>query len=229
MDILDTSYKTLSDYLIDNQINIYNDDDYKIKFKKILLKYKRIIGIILLILFLIIGYYEYNIDTYEYINIKFQTGGEIGKIKGFSGATHFISKRYQDLKGIKKEAKVIAAAGTQLRAETKAIKKEIKQEKKTERRTALKQKATALLAKVPRTAKGLGKAAIKGTYKSTYAVGAYGAETVRENADYFYGMLYAIVLSLAICIITIPSIAFFIMGLICYVLLKDKMKIIKGL
>ena len=100
MDILDTSYKTLSDYLIDNQINIYNDDDYKIKFKKILLKYKRIIGIIVLILFLIIGYYEYNIDTYEYINIKFQTGGEIGKIKGFSGATHFISKRYQDLKGI---------------------------------------------------------------------------------------------------------------------------------
>ena len=59
-------------------------------------------------------------------------------------------------------------------------------------------------------------------------IGAAGAESIRENADWFYGMLYAVAISLAICIITIPSIAFFIVGIICYVLLKNNMKSIKS-
>ena len=70
---------------------------------------------------------------------------------------------------------------------------------------------------------------IKSGLKGTYNIGAAGAQSIRENADWFYGLLYAIVLSLVVCIITIPSIAFFIMGLICYVLLKNKMKFVKGL
>lgn len=43
-------------YLIDDKIEIYENDTLLIKFQKILLKYKKIIAIILLIILLIIGY-----------------------------------------------------------------------------------------------------------------------------------------------------------------------------
>ena len=70
---------------------------------------------------------------------------------------------------------------------------------------------------------------VTGTVSTAYNVGAAGAETIRDNADWFYGMIYAVAISLAVCIITIPSIAFFIVGIICFVLLKGKMKYFKGL
>ena len=53
-------------YLIDSNINIYDDDTLLIKFQKILLKYKRIIAIVLLIILLIIG----NQCNYIFINKK---------------------------------------------------------------------------------------------------------------------------------------------------------------
>ena len=49
-------YQDLYNYLIDDKIEIYENDTLLIKFQKILLKYKRIISIILLIILLTIGY-----------------------------------------------------------------------------------------------------------------------------------------------------------------------------
>lgn len=65
---LDSSFKTINDYFIDSKIIINNDDDFNSKTKKILLKYKRVIGIVLLIILLIIGYYEYKCNCNEYNN-----------------------------------------------------------------------------------------------------------------------------------------------------------------
>ena len=70
---------------------------------------------------------------------------------------------------------------------------------------------------------------LKSGLKGSYNVGAAGAQSIRDNADWLYGMIYAVAISLAVCIITIPSIAFFIVGIICFVLLKGKMKYFKGL
>ena len=57
-----TSWNIIYNYFINSHININNEDDYKTKLTKYLLKYKRIIGLVLLIILFIIGYYEY----YEY-------------------------------------------------------------------------------------------------------------------------------------------------------------------
>ena len=53
----------LYDYFIDDSIIINENDDFIIKIKKGIFKYKRIISLILLIILLIIGYYcnPYNI------------------------------------------------------------------------------------------------------------------------------------------------------------------------
>ena len=52
--------------------------------------------------------------------------------------------------------------------------------------------------------------------KAGYAVSG----AAKEYAGWFYHILFSIAISLAFCIIFIPSLSFFIIGLICYVLFK---------
>jgi Flp pilus assembly protein TadB len=114
------------------------------------------------------------------------------------------------------------------KAEAVTVRKEKKAEKKaTQKADAMKTKDSVNKSVAAFRAKGY-KGHLKSSAKGLYNVGAAGAESIRENADWFYGVLYAIALSLVICIITIPSIAFFIVGIICYFLLKNNMKSIKG-
>ena len=68
-------------YLIDTKIDIDENDTLLIKIQKILLKYKRIIAIVLLIILIILGYYcnIYNIYTNNKKNIHdtcILSGGE---------------------------------------------------------------------------------------------------------------------------------------------------------
>lgn len=51
---------------------------------------------------------------------------------------------------------------------------------------------------------------------------------MKEYAGWFYQILYAIAISLAICMVVLPSISFFFIGLICYFLLKYKMAHMKA-
>ena len=201
--IFDTSWKNIYNYFINTQININDEDDYKTKLTKYLLKYKRIIGLVLLIILLIIGYYNENYKNYEnYENYNNQTQ------KGGAGLIGIASKL--SLTDIKK-AKGLAE-------DAKSISNKAKHMKTGDN---IHDKVGNVLSK------GVS-GNIKSGLKGTYNVGAAGAQSIRENADWFYGMVYAIALSLAICIITIPSIAFFIVGIICYFLLKDNIKSIKG-
>lgn len=248
--ILDTSWNTIYNYFIDTQINIKDDDDYKTKFEKFLLKYKRILGLVLLILLLIIGYYGYydgndgNSRSKNDNKNIIQKGGDEPMFANSQEAKAHLNKQKvssNSMDTAKKEmAKEQAAADAVKskarskmsreahKAEAVTVRKEKKAEKKaTQKADAMKTKDSVNKSVAAFRAKGY-KGHLKSSAKGLYNVGAAGAESIRENADWFYGVLYAIALSLVICIITIPSIAFFIVGIICYFLLKNNMKSIKG-
>jgi len=55
------------------------------------------------------------------------------------------------------------------------------------------------------------------------------ANKFAENSDIIYRVLYAIAFFVIICIVIVPTLAFLIIGVICYFLLKDRMKEIKAL
>lgn len=70
---------------------------------------------------------------------------------------------------------------------------------------------------------------IKSAPSAMFNAGAAAAHKFTDNADVIYQIFYSIALFILICIISIPSIAFFVIGLICYILLKDKLKGLKAL
>jgi len=58
--------------------------------------------------------------------------------------------------------------------------------------------------------------------------GQYVADKFKEFASWLYEILFAIAISIAICMIVVPSIAFFALGLICYFLLRKKLITMKA-
>ena len=227
-----TSWNIIYNYFINSHININNEDDYKTKVTKYLLKYKRIIGLVLLIILFIIGYYEYyeyneyNDENYKnYSNLKQQGGSSaaasilsVKRKLSFTDANQ-AGKQAKDSKAILKEAKNVKRAD-KIHAKVGSI---------MSKGTGFRMKEGTKRAAIAKLTTGAISKSVTGTVSTAYNVGAAGAETIRDNADWFYGMIYAVAISLAVCIITIPSIAFFIVGIICFVLLKSKMKYFKGL
>jgi hypothetical protein len=58
--------------------------------------------------------------------------------------------------------------------------------------------------------------------------GQYAADKFKEFAGWLYEILFALAISIAICMIVVPSIAFFALGLICYFLLRKKISTMKA-
>ena len=50
-----------------------------------------------------------------------------------------------------------------------------------------------------------------------------------DNADLIFQVFYSIALFIIICIVTMPALAFIVVGIICYVVLKPKIDAIKAL
>ena len=80
----------------------------------------------------------------------------------------------------------------------------------------------------------LGNKAMSGkTYKKlgskAFKLGAGAANKFKEVSPIFYQVLYTIAFTLIISILVLPSFCFFIIGIICYFLLKSKIKGLKGL
>lgn len=65
--------------------------------------------------------------------------------------------------------------------------------------------------------------------KNVYQAGAYVGEKFKEFAGWLYEILFAIAISIAICMVVLPSVSFFILALICFFLLKKKVSQVKGL
>ena len=72
----------------------------------------------------------------------------------------------------------------------------------------------------------------KGLYNSPtkmFDAGAAAAQGFKDNADVIYQVFYSVAIFIVICIVAIPSVALLVIGIICYFLLKNKMKTIKSL
>ena len=161
----------IKNYLIDENINTDENDTFINKLKYSLLKYKKIISIILLIILLFIGYQcninflDTNINTNSY-NLK---GGVITGAIG---------------RGAKSLGKTLWSGKT---------------------------------------------AAIKSGISNTYDFGARRADDFKDFAPRFYSLIYSIALSVLMFLIFMPAVGFFVVGIICYSMLKDKMGYIKSL
>lgn len=78
---------------------------------------------------------------------------------------------------------------------------------------------------------GMGKAGMVfgGVGKGIYGAGAYAGEKFKEFSGWLYEILFAIALSIAICMLIVPSIAFIILGIVCFFLLRKQISGLKGL
>lgn len=209
----------LESYLIDNNIIITNknekDNNYNIIYiKYILLKYRRVIALILLIILLLIGYcceFNFNFDSVDSIdnvktkNIK-QTGGS--QPEQAPAAEPAAAPK----KSIKEKIKHSLAVSKEMRSQ--------KISKVTTKLGNIKNKIVD-----PSTyTKG-----VKSSITGIYDAGAASARSIKNNAGFVYEILYSVALFVIICVLFIPSIAFFAVGIVCYFLLKDKMKAFKAL
>ena len=172
-------YDNLINYLIDKNIHINENDTTLTKLKLFLLKYKRIISIILLILLLIVGHICKL--TYLNFNILPDTKNEIYKNKIINGGVY---------KGF--------AASSKLSSSMSSMGNTLKSGKLD-------------------------------TLKSGYQGVANRAERAKDFAPWLYGLIYSIAITILIFMIFMPAVAFFILGIICYNLVKGKISYIKGL
>jgi len=167
----------LINYLIDKNIHINENDTTLTKLKLFLLKYKRIISIILLILLLIVG----HTCNLTYLNFNISPDNENNKNKLLNGGVY---------EGFKASAKLAASSS------------KMKDTLKHGKFNAL---------------------------KSGYQGVANRAERAKDFAPWLYGLIYSIAITILIFMVFMPAIAFFILGIICYNLVKGKISYIKGL
>lgn len=202
---IDYIWQSIVNYFIDNTITINDTDNRTLKFKKFLLKYKRIIGLILLIILLLIGYYcepysnNSNSNDNSLKSLKKQKGGAAAIA---SAAAKINTSAVANAAGAAKNA--TAAATNAAGAATNAAGEdgEAGDDNKPE-------------SQYPKMSR-------------MYEYGSRAGNSAKEWSGWLYSIIYSVAISLLLCIIVVPSIAFFIIGIICYFLLKNNMKMIKG-
>ena len=256
---LDTIVDTITNYLIDDDIVISEKDTNYIKFKKYLLKYKHIIGILFLIVLSIIGYYCDPFHLYHPFHPYYKDDSkDLSTNQIQAGGGSLASQAKAEVKAAKEQAKSAAKeAAATVKADAKAAKVHAQSDagraeaikaKGEAKAAASKAKADAKAAK-PGTGDKLaasGQSKIdkhkqaakdfkkKATSLKTYTgalSGAAGAagDLVSNNADLIFQIFYSIAIFILICIVTVPAIAFVGIGILCYVLLKPKMEALKAL
>ena len=290
---LETSYESIRDYLIDKEIEIKEEDPFIEKSEKYLIKYKRLIGLVLLIILILIPYFCFGDDD-EII----QSGGTVeeeaeakekaeraakaralltdkmaDKVSFATAKKQIQTKQREDkLTSMKTEREgryskgLISGltkakdaegqynnyrGGIEKGAQNEKYKREEKKQEKRDKQAArigeisekigkYKEKGSHLLAldkfndadtKGKKAAAAFTSASrITGAAgKKVYNLGAYAGEKVKENAEWFYGILYTIAMAVAIFLLVVPSIAFFAVGIMCYFLLKGKIGYFKSL
>ena len=275
-DNIDKFLYTIKNYLINNEIIINDDYDADVKLKLYLLKYRKLIGLTLLILLLLLGYYcnpyenLFNNDNNNgnnkneshrqrggsdvplppplpppRVNREIKPGGRGAPLPATPPATPATPATPDTPDTPATPEKPAVALGTTVAPKLTSLEKfGIKQSAKA---SITLDKVGKPLGKVKDKIVAGAKEAYKNPLKSTkklagkaskltgkafnkgFDFGAAAAHKFTENTDLIYQILYSIALFIVICIVAVPSIAFLIIGIVCYFLLKDKMKTIKGL
>ena len=202
----------IKNYFINHEIIIKDDDDNYTIFKKILLKYKRVIGLILLVILLVLGYYcnPYNINDHinnqnETENIKYKQTGGAGALAGLAAQAGPSIADAAAQAGPSKFDQIAAKSQAGYNTKKEKVMASLK-ESKEKAIQGLKNSPTAM-----------------------FDAGAAVAHKFKDNAGVIYQVLYSIAIFIVICVVAIPSLALLVIGIICYFLLRDKMKVIKGL
>ena len=209
---IDYIWQSIVNYFIDNTININDTDTTSLKIKKKLLKYKRIIGLILLIILLLIGYY---CEPYGNNSISSISNNKLNKLKTQKGSGFGPSGESHD---------DFTARMSAMEAEGKAAKDAFLSANVPEANAG----NAANEVKKPGVLNRMGEEAQYQKTQKLYNYGARAGNAAKEWSGWLYSIIYSVAISLLLCIIIVPSIAFFIIGIICYFLLKNRMKVIKG-
>ena len=190
-------------YFIDDNIKIPNENINILDLLNLyILKYRRIIAAIFLIILIYLLFCEINTDyndCSDYANNNMIGGG---------GAVASIGSK-------------LGSVGSKLKGFAS---------KKGE---GLKKGLTKKMESIKKAPGKLGSKALSGkTYKnlgsSAFSMGESAASSFKQSAPIFYQILYTLAFTLIIAILVLPSIGFFIIGIICYFLLKDRIKTLKG-
>jgi len=219
INVVINTYDYLDNILVFKEYEINPDDDLITKTKMFILRYRRIIGILLLIILVYIGfnchfgqnrskstnehnYEDSNQDSHKDQKKNIQNIQNGGKIN-FSGA-------------IKKKFASISPSAIKDKIDLKKI------EYSGEGKLSSKAK------------KAIGDSSIGKTFSQikeagAYNAGAYVGNKFKEFAGWLYQILFAIAISIAICMVVLPSLSFFIIGIICFFLLKSKISGFKSL
>lgn len=184
-------------FIINNRIIINDNDDLDIKIEKYIVKYHRVIGLILLLIFLLILYCHY--DVLKLNNVQ-NGGGAVAAAPaalalGGTGA---------------------AGSAAQMALLTQSINSMNVETKKT------------TMDKV----KGLydkGKQGAERGFGSVKDYGRRSMSTIKSYSPIFYRILYTVAFTLIVAIVVLPSVAFLIIGVVCYFLLQKNMDYIKKL
>lgn len=224
---LETTYETIKNYLIDKEIIINDEDPFTIKAKKYLIKYKRLIGLISLIILIIIPYYCFTGDD-EDEDKNVQRGGVVSReeamqhLQNQKASREAMQKAKEEMDKAEKKEQTRRKTPEE-RAKAKADAKEKKSQdladKKQEQKDALGKKYDNFKDNLN----------YKGAKNAAYNVGAAAAGAFKDNADWFYGLLYSIAATVAIFMLVVPTLGFVIIGIMCFFLLKTKVKFLKGL
>ena len=274
------TYDYLDNILVFKEYEINPDDDLITQTKMFILRYRRIIGILLLIILLYMGFNcdfgqsrgkGENADRNENRKENIQKGGSNFDAKGmgfwnYSGgkeakadselansikAEHELEKKKAEMKAklVKADAnksakdaedasKKSADAALQKKAVNKAARKNLSflERKKLDYSgdAKLRSKASSAFDKTELGKKlsGLKEAGYNKKQiaaKLAYQAGAFVGDKAKEFAGWLYEILFAIAISIAICMVVLPSISFFIVGIICFFLLKSKISTFKSL
>jgi hypothetical protein len=214
-------------------VQIDDNADFLDKLELYILKYHRLIGLVLLIVLIITLFCDADIEIEEVEtccsdgeNGCVQDGGaaaapaalaSVGRVAGAAGSkAGFLSRAgssiksgYKSTKGQYKQAKAgIQSASSSVQS---AAKKYGASEKTSAYRQQMKD------SKIGRFAGGIND------------LGSRTAGRLKDASPIFYQILYTIAFTLILAILVLPSLGFFVIGIICFFLLKDRVKKLKGL
>lgn len=277
------TYDYLDDILVFKEYEINPDDDLITQTKMFILRYRRIIGILLLIILLYMGFNcdfgqsrgkGENADRNEDRNENVQKGGnglDFGGKGFFNGpggkqakadsnlansikAEHELEKKKADIKAKLVKAddnkaskdkadsdKKTADAAEQKKKDDKAAYKKLsfleKKKLNYSEKGSLTSKGKEAFGKTAagrkiqemKDMRAAGKSKLSIAGNMAYQAGAFVGDKAKEFAGWLYQILFAIAISIAICMVVLPSISFFIIGIICFFLLKSKISTFKSL
>ena len=209
----DTIGDIISNFLFDDNYKIDDTLEWLELSQVYIMRYRRIIGIVILVILLGIMYYCNWKDDNEK-EFRLQTGGGSSIIAAAKAAKQTAKKVngetfFKDTFTTKQVSKLKNVAGN-------ALEKSKLGQFTTGKLDDIKDMRSAGMTKF-----GVAK-------QLTGQAGQFAADKFKENANWLYEIQFAIAISIAICMIVVPSIAFFALGLICYFLLRKKISSIKA-